>query len=70
MLDIIWTRKENTRVFLFFKFYKMVLIIFKSERTYGARELPSFWLYYKFTNKRILKILNMETNDAYPTSSW
>ena len=31
MLDIICTRKEKTRVILFFEIYKMVLIIFKSE---------------------------------------
>ena len=31
MLDIICTRKEKTRVILFFEIYKMVLIIFKYE---------------------------------------
>ena len=31
MLDIICTRKEKTRVILFFEIYKTVLIIFKSE---------------------------------------
>ena len=40
MLDIICTKKEKTRVFLFFKLYKMVLNIIKSERTRGDRELP------------------------------
>ena len=30
MLDIICTRKEKTRVILFFEIYKTVLIIFKS----------------------------------------
>ena len=33
MLHIICTRKEKTRVFLFFKLYKMVSNILKSERT-------------------------------------
>ena len=33
MLDIICTKKEKTRVFLFFKLYKMMLNIFKSEQT-------------------------------------
>ena len=40
MFDNICTRKEKTRVFLFFQHYKMVLNISKSERTCGARELP------------------------------
>ena len=31
MLDIICTRKEKTRVILFFEIYKMMLIIFKYE---------------------------------------
>ena len=31
MLDIICTRKEKTRVILFFEIYKIVLIVFKSE---------------------------------------
>ena len=44
MLDIICSRKEKTRVFLYFNFYKMMLNIFKSERTCGARELPNLAL--------------------------
>ena len=32
MLDIICARKEKIRVFLFFKLYKTVLNIFKSEK--------------------------------------
>ena len=40
MLDSICTRKENTKVFLFFKLYKMMLNIFKFERTCVSRELP------------------------------
>jgi len=36
MLDIICTRKEKIRVFLFLAIYKMMLNIFKSERTCGA----------------------------------
>ena len=39
MLDVICTRKEKIWVFLFFKLYKMVLNIIKSESTCGAREL-------------------------------
>ena len=31
MLDTICTRKEKTRVILFFEIYKIMLIIFKSE---------------------------------------
>ena len=38
MLDIICTRKEKIQVFLFFAIYKMMLKLFKSERTSGYRE--------------------------------
>ena len=39
-------KRKKTWAFLFFKLYKMVLNIFKSERTCGARELPlkNIWL--------------------------
>ena len=50
MLDIICTRKEKIRVFLFFKLYKTVLNIFKSERIRVIRKvniyLVFFFLYF------------------------
>ena len=36
MLDIIYTKKEKIRVFLFLKRYKMMIKIFKSESTFGV----------------------------------
>ena len=46
MLDIICTRKEKTRVILFFKIYKMVLIILKSENCSYTGDPPCFILFY------------------------
>ena len=58
MLDIICTRKEKTRVILFFEIYKMVLIILKSEnsRYTGA---PPFFLFFE-NYKMVLIILKSE----------
>ena len=40
MLDIICTRKEKIRVFLFFELYKLVLIIIQSENCSYTGDLP------------------------------
>ena len=42
MLDIICTRKEKTRVILFFEIYDMMLIIFKSENCSYTGDPPHF----------------------------
>ena len=48
MLDIICTRKEKTRVILFFEIYKMVLIILKSENCSYTGDPPFKMLNYNY----------------------
>ena len=57
MLDIICTRKEKTRVILFFAIYKMMLIIFKSENC----SYPSFFFF-------VIELILNSFTDQYEAS--
>ena len=64
MLDIICTRKEKTRVILFFEIYKMMLIIFKSENC-GYTGNPPFYDLTFLSIRGFLQYIVVNQNDCH-----
>jgi len=56
MLDIIYTKKEKIRVFLFSKLYKMMFKIFKSEMPYTKKKQVLLESESGVRNKAVLSI--------------